>query len=375
MVDYCARGERRAQAIGNRGPIRFDANGHLDSRIMDAYRTHGFYIFEAIIDSPEVDELRADVATILERAPTGPHAKTDALGRPAFGRHFAIDPYLFIKPLSDPWGGTDLLAGRHPTAMDQPDADPNAPDHVVHLIAGMCQAMPAGLRLYGHPDLLRVAASVNGGDFTPYNDVIFVKQGGVGGAVSWHQDGATHWDDPAWDDSIHGFNFQVQLHPTTAANALWVVPGSHRTGRIDIVDLVAANGGSDQLPQAVPLVCRAGDVTIVNRQMLHGSFVNSTLDPRISITFGFHRRSSVLGVEGKLQYKAGSDGGGGVYDADRIDRRSAVIPLAIDARAQHFPDEQRFVYEPFIGREDEHRFDVTIFDDVIRDYNTLDIFI
>ena len=99
---------------------------------------------------------------------------------------------------------------------------------------GMCQAMPAALRLYGHPQLLAIAAAINGPDFVPYNDAIFVKQPGLGGSVAWHQDGVTHWDSPDWDAGIHGFNFQVQLYPTTAANGLWVVPGTHRTGRVDI---------------------------------------------------------------------------------------------------------------------------------------------
>ena len=81
----------------------------------------------------------------------------------------------------------------------------------------------------------------------PYNDAIFVKQPGLGGSVSWHQDGLTHWDHPEWDEGIHGFNFQVQLFPTTPSNALWIVPGSHKKGRADIKGIVAANGGDDRI--------------------------------------------------------------------------------------------------------------------------------
>ena len=65
-------------------------------------------------------------------------------------------------------------------------------------------------------DLLAAAASINGDDFVPYNDATFVKQPGLGGSVSWHQDGVTHWDNPEWDSGIHGFNFQVQLYDTSA---------------------------------------------------------------------------------------------------------------------------------------------------------------
>src|SRR3990167_2752271 len=41
MADYSRAGEARALALGNRGPIRFDAGGRLDPAILDAYWTHG----------------------------------------------------------------------------------------------------------------------------------------------------------------------------------------------------------------------------------------------------------------------------------------------------------------------------------------------
>ena len=115
-------------------------------------------------------------------------------------------------------------------------------------MSGMCQIMDSGLRLYGHPQLLGIAASINGDDFVPYNDAIFVKLPGLGGSVSWHQDGVTHWDSPQWDQGIHGFNFQVQLYDTSARSCLWVVPGTHKDGKLDIKKLVAQNQGSEFLP-------------------------------------------------------------------------------------------------------------------------------
>ena len=373
MADYLRDGERRAREIGNRGPARFDADGRLHPEILDAYWEHGFYVFEGVLGPQEVAELRAGAAEMLERAPVRKGADVDAQGRPALGRDYAVKPYLFIKPLSDPWGGTDALNGRHPSKMTEPVPDAGAPDDVVYLMFGMCQAMPAALRLYGHPTLLGIAASVNGPDFVPYNDAIFVKQPGVGGSVAWHQDGVTHWESPDWDPGIHGFNFQAQLYPTTAANALWVVPGTHRTGRMDIKAEVEANGGSDRLPDAIPLLCDAGDVTIANRQIVHGSFANTSPDIRVSITFGFHRRSSVLGVRGLLNLRALGTPPSEPYDEQRVFDRSAVIQVAVDARHQHFGDETALplpaVRRPR-GRLPPH--DET-FDRVIRDYNTRDL--
>lgn len=369
MAAYRAAGQKLAAAIGNRGPLRLTEDGQLHPDIQAAYWRHGYYIFEGVIDAGEVEALRTDAQAMLARAPTGPDATTDAAGRPALGLDYARLPYRFTRPLADPWGGTSQLNGRHPAQMAQPKPDAGAPEHVVFLMYSMCQSMPAGLRLYGHPKLLAAAQSINGTDFVPFNDAIFVKQPGLGGSVAWHQDGVTHWNAPNWDEGIHGFNFQVQLYPTTLGNCLWVIPGSHKRGKADIKAMVAANGGSEQLPGAVPLVCAAGDVTMVNRQMVHGSFANSSPDLRISLTFGFHRRKSVLGQKAALSV-ADSDA---TYDEQRIFDRSAVIQVAIDARHQAFPQEPVFRYQPFAGLEAEFRFTPETVERVIRDYNTKDL--
>ena len=369
MAAYQEEGLRLAAEIGNRGRIRLTDNGRLHPDILAAYWRQGFYVFEGLIGGDELAELRRDADEMLERAPVGPDADVDARGRPALGLDYARRPYLFNKPLADPWGGTELLGGRHPTQMTQPLPEEDAPADVVFLMSSMCQAMPSGLRLYGHPHLLEIAAAINGDDFVPFNDAIFVKQPGLGGSVSWHQDGVTHWGSPDWDEGIHGFNFQVQLYPTTPASCLWVVPGTHKLGKIDIKARVRENGGSEQLPGALPLVCGAGDVTIVNRQMLHGSFANSSSELRISLTFGFHRRKSVEGQKGALGVEADEI----VYDAQRIFDRASVIAVAIDARRQHRPEEPSFVYEPFVGLEDDFRFNDETFERVIRDYNLNDL--
>ena len=369
MVDYMRAGERLAAEIGNRGPVRFGANGELHGDILAAYREHGFYILEGVIAPQEIAALRAATNSMLERAPVRHDAKVDAQGRPALGLDYARSPYTLIKPLSDPWGGTDIRGGRHPSQMTQPVAAADAPEEVVYLMYGMCQAMESGLRLYGHPQLLAIAATINGADFVPFSDSIFVKQPGLGGAVAWHQDGVTHWQSPDWDEGIHGFNFQVQLYPSKPASCLWVVPGTHKRDRVDIKARVAANGGSDQLPGALPLICAAGDVTIVNRQLLHASFANTSPDLRVSITFGFHRRKSVLGAKAALAMEEQ----GGVYDEQRIFERAAVIAVAIDARHQHYPDETPYRYQPFAGLEGDFRWNDETFERVIRDYNLKDL--
>ena len=368
MAAYRREGERRARELGNRGPMRFDDDGKLHPDILAEYWKHGFYVFEGVIGADELAELQADAQNMIDRAPVRPDAKVDAQGRPALGLDFARPAYTFCKPLSDPWGGTGVFEDRHPAQMAQPTPESGAPEQVLHLMRAMCQAMPSALRLYGHPKLLAIAETINGADFVPFNDVIFVKQPGVGGSVAWHQDGVTHWRSPNWDEGIHGFNFQAQLHPSTLGNCLWVMPGTHKLGKLDIKRLVDENGGSDCLPGAVPMFCNAGDITLANRQILHGSFANSSPDLRISMTFGFHRRSSVLGQKAKLSV-ASDD----ILDEQRIFERAAVIAVAIDARRQRYSDETPYNYQPFVGLEDDFRLNDVTFDRWIQDYNTKDL--
>src|SRR5215207_2891446 len=364
MLEYREEGERRARSLGNRGPIRFDEQGRLDPAIVEAYERVGFYIFEGVLQQDELDDIERDVADLLDRAPVTKGAETDRQGRPALavgGREHNIS---WVRPLSDPIGGTSAAHGRHPVKMTEPAPPEGAPEYVVQLILGSLQFSPACLRVYGHPELLAVAAAINGDDFVPFNEAIWIKHPGLGGSVAWHQDGWTHWESPDLDSGSHGFNFMAQLYGCTAANGLWVVPGSHRIGKADIKAMVE-EAGSDRLPDAVPLVCDPGDVAITSRQAVHGSFANTSTDPRVTINFGFHRRRSVLGVT-----SGGVHNPIAVYDEERLYERSKAIVYGIDGRAQRFPHETPYVYQPFAGQEDQYRWSPEI---TLYDYNRLDL--
>ena len=364
---YFSQGERRALDLGNRGRLRFDGNDQLHPDIASAYRRHGFYVLQGLLQSAEIEDLQRELAELLARAPRAPGAAVDRLGRPAFGKDLRIPPFSFGKPLSDPYGGTDKNHGRHPARMAEPAPDASAPPWTLFFVYGILQAMDSCLRLYGHPDLLRVAESLNGADFTPFADSIWIKEPGLGTSVAWHQDGTTHWEHPRWHEDIHGFNYMAQLHPTTPENALWVVPGSHKLGKIDIGAKVAACG-TDRLPDAVPMLCAAGDVAICNRQALHGSFANVSTERRVSVVFGFHRRDAVLNVRQRQR-----DGETVRYDAQRIWQRSRAIQLAIDARGQRYPNETPYRYQPFVGQEDDNRWNETSRETVLKDYNVLNL--
>lgn len=362
MQAYVRAGERKAFELGNRGPLRFNPDGTPAQEILDAYWRCGFYVFEGALGVEELEELQSDMENALERAPYTRDATVDAQGRPALGHDLAESTFRFAKPLSDPFGSTQLVNGRHPAKMYEPPPPDNAPDFVISSIAHPLQIMDACLRLYGHPQLLRIAEQVNGSDFTPFTESVIVKPAGLGPSVAWHRDGTTHWDSPALDEGTHGFNFMAQLYGSTAENGVWVLPGSHKLRELDIKAMVEDNG-SDRLQGAVPMVCAPGDVVISNRQALHASFANTSPQKRVTINFGFHRRRSVLNV------RTLHNGKEVCFDDHRIHERSRVIALAIDARRQRFPHETRYQYEPMAGEEESNRWSDATRATVLLNYN------
>ena len=342
MRQYLIEGERKALALDNRGPIRFESDGRLCQDILDAYSRYGFYLFESVLDDEELRDITEDLDRMRESFPAEPGSKLTKDGRPALGAECTAPNLVWSKPLGDPLGGTSLARGRHQVKLIEPEAAEDAPREAPFILLGSLQFSDACLRVYGHPQLLKVAEAVNGSDFAPFNETLFIKEPGIGAAVSWHQDGDTHWDSEDFDEGIHGFNFMAQAYGSTAVNGVWVLPGSHQQGKIDITRLVA-EAGSERLIGAIPLICNPGDVFICNRQLVHGSFPNSGFEPRVTVNFGFHRRSSVLNVMG-----AGIHCDAEQFDEELIEHRSRVIGYAIDARKQRFPDEEPYQYKPYV---------------------------
>ena len=369
MRDYMREGEARALALGNRGPLRFESDGAVHRDILAAYWRCGFYVLEGVIGEEELAELRADVERVVAGAPIEPGASVDARGRPAIGAGLARPSFSFARPLSDPLGGTGRYQGRHPVKMQEPTPAAGAPERTVELLLAHLQIMDSCLRLYGHPGLLAVAEAVNGPDFVPFNEVVFMKEAGLGVSVAWHRDGTTHWSSPTFHPGSHGFNFMAQLYGSTPGNGVWALPGTHVHRAVDVRALVEASG-SERIRDAVPMMSGPGDVIISNRQLVHGSFANTSPDRRVTVNFGFLPRASVLNVTATQL-----DGRVETYDAARVHQRSRMIAVAIDARRRRFPRERRYVYQPLRGEEDANRWTEAVRESVVKNYNLLDVHI
>lgn len=332
--DYCEAGRVRALALGNRGPIRFDEDGKLASDILEAYRSTGFYVFTGVLTADEVDELTVEFDALLDNAPVAKDGTVDAQGRPVrFGGYYSLS--------------TNDLFGR--TEAEDPDGG----GVVVGLISHPLMLMDAALRVYGHPEVLRVVEGVNGADFVPFHESIFHKGAGEGPPTPWHQDGRTHWSEdgrsleqPDGSGHSHGFNLNVSWSHCTPENCLWVVPGSHRTWRL--ADGGAFPAPTEVLAHAVPMMMSPGDCGMVNRSSLHGSYRNHSTERRVTMVLGFHKRASAVGATTTNVHAFKLPGGGNskqiTYSEGDVLRRARMIPLAIDARRRHFPDETPYDY-------------------------------
>lgn len=366
VKQYLIQGQKKALELPNRGPLRFTDSGDIHPDILESYSTYGFYIFENVLREDEVADLKNDLEAMRDNFPTEMGAATDAKGRPALGADTTGFTLQWAKPLSDPLGGTAMANGRHQVKLFEPKPDSDAPQATPVYLGGSLQFSKACVVTYAHPGLLKMAEAVNGPDFVPFHEGLFIKDAGLGAAVSWHQDGDTHWDNPDFDEDIHGFNFMGQVYGSTAVNGVWVLPGTHKQGRINIVKLVE-EAGSERLPDAVPIICNPGDVVINNRQLVHGSFANTGFETRVTVNFGFHRRSAVLNVLG-----AGIHAEAVTFDDAFIKNRSRLIGMAIEARKQRFPEEAAYEYAPDRETDEQPQWNDAIFAS-LKNYNLMDL--
>ena len=102
------------------------------------------------------------------------------------------------------------------------------------------------------------------------------------------------------------------------------------------------------------MLLEPGDCGIVNRSALHGSYPNKSAERRVTMVLGFHQRRSAIGATttNVHAFKQPGHGHQGRSPTPRTTclRRARMIPLAIDARRKHRPDEKPFEYRgSYIG--------------------------
>jgi ectoine hydroxylase-related dioxygenase (phytanoyl-CoA dioxygenase family) len=120
----------------------------------------------------------------------------------------------------------------------------------------------------------------------------------------------------------------------------------------------------------MPLLCQSGDAFILNRQVVHGSFANTSAERRVTLNAGFFPRHRVQDMT--VEHL---DGRVVTFDDTHINERSRMIAIGIDARRQRFPDETPYRYTPLAGQEDNNRWNEATRSTVVKNYNLRDMYI
>jgi hypothetical protein len=143
-------------------------------------------------------------------------------------------------------------------------------------------------RLIANPSVLTAVAEIMEGDeFAPTSDALVFKDSGRGFGHRWHQDPAPLIVPPS---VMVGFHIDSS---DQTSGALRLVPGSHRSvAGVDWVALPEAESFTCR-PGAVVLAADAGDVTVHDTQVVHGSPPTTCPQMRRIYYVQFDRRANV----------------------------------------------------------------------------------
>ncbi|MEI5582503.1 MULTISPECIES: phytanoyl-CoA dioxygenase family protein [unclassified Agromyces] len=179
----------------------------------------------------------------------------------------------------------------------------------------------ASLELLGSPAVLGIAESLAGPDLVPTYESLVFKDEGDGAAIDWHQD-AVH------PRTHRIFNIDVYLDASRAGEgALRVAPGSH-LAPVDVCQLQEEFGWD--APGVIQVELEPGDVLVHDVMVVHGSEAVTGNRLRRTIYYEFRPAEQILAE--------------GPWDAEWIDRRLRLLPVALREHARANPDATPFAW-------------------------------
>lgn len=163
---------------------------------------------------------------------------------------------------------------------------------VLNRISSPMPMAPAFRHVYGNPQMLRAVERIYGSDFCPFAESIVLKNPHDGAGFQFHQDALRAGPFEQGQHSELGLNCGIYLTDSTlATGCLWVIPETHRRGRIDIEQLPRwshAQVEAGELPEgAVPVEVDAGDCIFHSRCVVHGSLPNLSAEQRVTLYVGW----------------------------------------------------------------------------------------
>lgn len=144
------------------------------------------------------------------------------------------------------------------------------------------QHHPAFHELIRSPKLLGLMTSILGPSVRMHTSKLNLKSADYGSPVEWHQDWAFY---PHTNDDVLAVG--VLLDDFTPDNGpMMVVPGTH-FGPIHshhqdgvFVGAIDPRHISAEIDRAVPLIAKAGSITLHHARLIHGSALNTSRQPR-----------------------------------------------------------------------------------------------
>ncbi len=272
----------RAEADGQ------EKRHRLTKEQIEFYQTNGYLAGVKLLDDTQVDALRAELAQL-----TDPHHS-----------------------------GRELFYEYHTNESSDPAT-------VLFHALGAWRVAPGFHDLLWHPAFLVPAAQLLEGPVRFWHDQIFSKPADHGGIVAWHQD-YSYW---TRTQPLQHLSCWIGLDDSTRKNGcLHYVPGSHRwnllpqTGLANDMKAIESVLTPEQKEnfQPVAIELKKGEASFHHPLMVHGSFANSTSQPR---------RATVINVFRD-----------GVLSADHKEPLAGVpaIPIGEKMQGQFFP----LLYDP-----------------------------
>jgi ectoine hydroxylase-related dioxygenase (phytanoyl-CoA dioxygenase family) len=172
------------------------------------------------------------------------------------------------------------------------------------------------LALLGSPLLLSIAQQICGADFFPIQEFAVIKTLGDNSKVEWHQDVVNKLKG-------HTFMMGIYLDEANDANgALRVIPVSHKS-ELPICELKKLEYETIEM--------QAGDILIHDLMLAHSSGMLTQFAKRRVIYFEFMSSSQAKNEQ--------------VYTNEMIEKRTALIPLAINAYKRLNNTEESFNWQ------------------------------
>jgi len=214
----------------------------LTPQQLEAYRQDGYLVVHEVLDTDDLGRIRAAMNELL--------------------------------------AGASAVSG-HTALFDLEDSH-TAEQPRVRRLKLPHQHHPAFHELIRSPKLLSLMTPILGPSVRMHTSKLNLKSADFGAPVEWHQDWAFY---PHTNDDVLALG--VLLDDFTPDNGpMMVVPGTHRGPIHDhhhqgvFVGAIDPRRITDDTQRAVPLIAKAGSVTLHHARLIHGSALNTSRRPR-----------------------------------------------------------------------------------------------